>query len=243
MPDPYNPLDWDRYEYVRSNPQKYIDPDGHNPLLVIALCIAVTVWLANPEPVYAPEPGFVSPSDVDPDYGDRAYFDSAPGTGDISDIYAAVTGYTLFTGEEVDAGGRLIAGVASVAPVVTTGGLRQVWKLFDIAKYGDKVAGFVKHHGVLDIWASANIPGYVRRNPNAPTILLTSGQHARTIEIFNQWRLERTGSITGAIDWSKVSPQGVQALANKMFDAAGVPKNAREAYYRAFNRYIYEDLP
>jgi RHS repeat-associated protein len=29
VPDPYNPLDWDRYAYVRSNPLKYVDPSGY----------------------------------------------------------------------------------------------------------------------------------------------------------------------------------------------------------------------
>jgi hypothetical protein len=29
IPDPGNPLDWDRYQYVRSNPVRYTDPSGH----------------------------------------------------------------------------------------------------------------------------------------------------------------------------------------------------------------------
>lgn len=40
-----------------------------------------------------------------------------------------------------------------------------------------------------------------------------------------------------------MSPQEVQALAEQMFEAAGVPTEAREAYYKAFNKYIYEELP
>jgi len=61
--------------------------------------------------------------------------------------------------------------------------------------------------------------------------------------LFNNWRKEVTGSITGAIDWKQVSPQTVQSLANKMFDAAGVPQAARDAYFRAFNQFIYGKLP
>ncbi len=33
MPDPGNPLDWDRYAYTRNNPEKYVDPNGHFPLI------------------------------------------------------------------------------------------------------------------------------------------------------------------------------------------------------------------
>jgi RHS repeat-associated protein len=29
IPDPGNPIDFDRYAYVRNNPLKYVDPDGH----------------------------------------------------------------------------------------------------------------------------------------------------------------------------------------------------------------------
>jgi RHS repeat-associated protein len=29
VPDPYNPLDWDRFSYARNNPVRYTDPTGH----------------------------------------------------------------------------------------------------------------------------------------------------------------------------------------------------------------------
>jgi len=124
--DPYNSLDWDRYSYVRNNPVRYNDPSGHCPVCIaIGLGIALVVWLANPEPVYAPSPGFTPPTDVDPSYGDKAYFDVAPGSGDISDAYAAVTGHTLFTGEEISTQDRVIAGTFTLLPVASSAGFRQ----------------------------------------------------------------------------------------------------------------------
>ena len=128
-------------------------------------------------------------------------------------------------------------------PFVPAGLTRNTHKVFDIVRYGEKVQDLIPHHGVLDIWASANIPGYARRNPNAPIILLTGSQHNKTIEVFNQWRLNKTGSITGRIDWSTISPHELQALAEQMFEAAGVPSEAREAYYKVFDKYLYEELP
>lgn len=245
MPEPGNPQALNRYSYVYNSPTRYTDPSGHCPVicLIIGAGIALAVWLAYPEPVYAPEPGWTPPVGDDRNYGDRAYFDTAPGTGDLSDLHAVVTGRTLFTGEEVDAGDRVLVGAAAALPGGTSGMLKPVRKLFDIVRYGDDAGGFVKHHGVIDIWAAENIAGYVRRNPNAPTILLTKAQHDRTIAVFNQWRLNRTGSITGKIDWSRLSPREVQALAEQMFDAAGVPAEYRQAYYREFYRYLYEELP
>lgn len=50
---------------------------------------------------------------------------------------------------------------------------------------------------------------------------------------------ERTGNKEGGKgDWTSVSPQEAQALAERMFDAANVPLSARNDYYREFNRYI-----
>jgi RHS repeat-associated protein len=31
IPDQYNPADWDRFQYVRSNPLIYTDPSGNKP--------------------------------------------------------------------------------------------------------------------------------------------------------------------------------------------------------------------
>jgi hypothetical protein len=45
--------------------------------------------------------------------------------------------------------------------------------------------------------------------------------------------------VGGKVDWTQVSPQEIQDLAERMFDAANVPQEARDEYYRAFNRYNY----
>ena len=55
IPDPYNLLDWDRYSYVRNNPLKYTDPDGHFPWLLIPILIFI-----------ATIPGDTGPYEVDP---------------------------------------------------------------------------------------------------------------------------------------------------------------------------------
>lgn len=56
MPDPGNPRDWDRYAYARNNPQKYVDPNGHNPLVIIAL-IGAAIFLSQiPSDQYQPDP-------------------------------------------------------------------------------------------------------------------------------------------------------------------------------------------
>lgn len=126
IPNPYNPLDWDRYVYARNSPVRCNDPSGHCPVCIaIGLGVALVVWLANPDPVYAPSPGFTLPTVVDPSYGDKAYFDAAPGSGDLSDIYAAATGHTLFTGEEISGQDRIVAGAFSLLPIASSAGFRQ----------------------------------------------------------------------------------------------------------------------
>ena len=111
---------------------------------------------------------------------------------------------------------------------------------FDIVEYGDKTPGLENHHGVLDVWATHNIDGYKSRASRSTTIALTPEQHAATKSVYRDWLYERTGNkVGGKVDWTSVSPQEVQALAERMFDAANVPLSARNDYYREFNRYIY----
>lgn len=51
---------------------------------------------------------------------------------------------------------------------------------------------------------------------------------------------KKTGKkVGGKVDWTKVTPQEVQSLSEKMMDAASVPEAARRSYYQEFHRYIY----
>jgi hypothetical protein len=111
---------------------------------------------------------------------------------------------------------------------------------FDIVEYRPCNPPFENHHGILDVWASHNIDNYVSRGGTTPSIAFTSTQHKATQEVFRDWLFERTGKkVGGRVDWSKVSPQEIQKLAERMFDAAFVSESARREYYRAFHQYIY----
>ena len=54
-------------------------------------------------------------------------------------------------------------------------------KVHDIVRYGDAAPGFEKHHGVLDVWAQANGPGYASRAADTPAVVLTEAP-ARSYE-------------------------------------------------------------
>uniref|UniRef100_UPI00374F1450 RHS repeat-associated core domain-containing protein n=1 Tax=Clostridium butyricum TaxID=1492 RepID=UPI00374F1450 len=113
-------------------------------------------------------------------------------------------------------------------------------KEYDIVNYSKKTCGIENHHGVLDVWATNNIPGYKSRASKSTTIALSKKQHAKTKEVYRNWLFEKTGKkVGGKIDWKNISPKGIQSLTEKMFDAAKVPHLARKDYYREFNKYIY----
>jgi RHS repeat-associated protein len=47
VPDPYNPVDWDRYGYVRNNPVKYIDANGHFPVIAIIVLAGAFLFFSQ----------------------------------------------------------------------------------------------------------------------------------------------------------------------------------------------------
>jgi RHS repeat-associated protein len=47
IPEPYNSLAYDRYQFVYSNPIKYIDPDGHCPWCVVATVIIIATLMQS----------------------------------------------------------------------------------------------------------------------------------------------------------------------------------------------------
>jgi hypothetical protein len=111
---------------------------------------------------------------------------------------------------------------------------------YDIVPYNKKLSagsGLEKHHGVMDVWAKNNMPGYT--SGRAPAIVLTAAEHNATRRAFNEWRRATTGSITGYVDWANMSPRQAQEIADLMFDAANIPNDARRVYYSAFYNFLY----
>lgn len=106
-------------------------------------------------------------------------------------------------------------------------------------KPSNKEFGLENHHGVMDVWAKNNIPGYKSYDKNSTAIALTTANHNATRSEFIKWRIEKTGSPAGKIDWTKVSPRESQELTERLFDSAKVPEAARREYYKEFHKYIY----
>jgi RHS repeat-associated protein len=84
-----------------------------------------------------------------------------------------------------EAASTLLPELKSLTILKAAGGLvpkLTVAQEFDIVTYGTSTPGFVKHHGLMDVWAAANIAGYESRGRANPTIVLTREQHALQIK-------------------------------------------------------------
>ena len=110
----------------------------------------------------------------------------------------------------------------------------------DVVTYRPTIPGFENHHGVLDVWATHNVPGYVSRAPGGVTVALTLEEHEATKVAYRQWLEMLTGRpVGGRVDWTKLGPREAKDVAERMFDAANVSEEMRQNFYSAFTRYIY----
>ena len=111
---------------------------------------------------------------------------------------------------------------------------------YDVVLYKDKAPGFENHHGVLDKWASKNVPGYVSRAADSTTIRLSVPHHRATLSIYRDWLKERTGQgVGGFVDWTTVTPREILELSERQLNIANVPSSARLEYYGQLTSYIY----
>jgi len=111
-------------------------------------------------------------------------------------------------------------------------------KEFDTVPYRPTNSPYVNHHGINDVWAKNNIPGYVSRAAHNPTMALGSDAHKAAHRAGNAYLKEVFGAVRGQA--KNLSPRQMQHMAERQFDAAKVPAEARQEFYREFNRYIYE---
>ena len=182
-----------------------------------------------------------SPDEIE--YGAGRYDEGVKrGYRDLSDITETGTGAALVIAETETGARGVGTAVKGVERLVEAGSAaKREYRALDVVPYRTKVSGLEKHHGVLDVWSKENVPGYVSRSAESPSILLTKEQHAASKAVYRDWLEARTGKrVGGSVDWTKVSPQEARDLSEKMFDAAGVPEEARREYYRGFNQHIYE---
>lgn len=266
-PDPFitqpgNTQNFNRYAYVHNNPITFIDPSGFSTTSID--CVLENFSLLNyggPRTADNTEiltegaapsspclwiPPIIRPPSVGG--GGEPQPSTVDGTQILNTITAPWGGWSDFKDSvrctwECDwpGDGSLEANLAAV-PFIPAVGVEAATarlgsKLYDIIPYWrTAAAGFQKHHGVLDAWARANILGY--KSGAAPAVVLSIEQHNATRAIFNTWRAEQGWART-PIDWSRVSPQQIQALTYRMFEAAGVPKDVVSNYFRAFDEFLY----
>ncbi|MFS8070863.1 MAG: sugar-binding protein, partial [Byssovorax sp.] len=112
---------------------------------------------------------------------------------------------------------------------------------YDVVPSKDTAPGFHNHHGVLDIWAYHNVPGYnVRRPANSTSVRLSVPHHQATNAVLNAWMKEQAGhKLAGALDWTTFTPREILEISERMFDVAEVPTSVRLEYYNQFTSYIY----
>jgi len=110
---------------------------------------------------------------------------------------------------------------------------------FDIVPYRPASPSFINHHGILDAWAKAHIPGYVSRAAHNPTIAVDPALHLETVRVTNTWMATLPKMAgTRRVDWAAVSPDQVIEFSERLFDTLHVPAAKRLEYYEVFLDYI-----
>jgi len=253
VPNPANPQDLNRYSYVRNNPLRYIDSTGHAAISPEGIT-SVGTLMNRAEQGYFDNvtldgvDALVVADNIIVDYiATLPSYDPATDTSlrDDQRVRALPLSWQakINRGESVALGDAFVTGVGAAGVVFLDGDDSGASKpgggfqAYDLVPYRTKVGGgFEKHHGVLNEWAEANIASYSKGS--APAMVLPAQQHNASRVAFNTWRREVTGSITGRIDWKSMSRGDAMRLSERMFDAAGVPQNARREYYAAFDDYL-----
>jgi len=112
-------------------------------------------------------------------------------------------------------------------------------KKFEIRKYKDmprpRPAGTEAHHGMLNKWMEKHSPKY--QPGEAPSVLMEDEAHHLTRGVFNKWKALMTERMGGAFDWSRVSEAEIKNLSEQMFEAAGVPMEVRQEFWKQFDQY------
>ena len=239
-PDPQNPQSYNRYSYTRNNPVNFTDPTGHRECEIICdgesqnwRTYQDSAWLegwdvkqqaanaATAETVLVDVPQAIVGAFWEPADWVLALRDGFQ----WNDSFGMLPFVPATVGRYADEG---VSALRAARP-----------KAFDIVPYRptNSAHDLVNHHGILDVWASANIPGYLSRKGDAPTIALTVEQHKATISEY--WNWIRENAFGRGPNWAEVLPQQIQELSLRMFDAAGVPPSVQDTYFRVFNQYIY----
>jgi YD repeat-containing protein len=110
---------------------------------------------------------------------------------------------------------------------------------FDTVPYRPAIAGFENHHGVMDKWASVNVPRYTSRAGHNPTMALTPLNHDGTKAVYREWLNTNYGRPVGVSpDWAAMTEKEAIQMSESMFDRANVPISARRTYYKAYRTYV-----
>jgi Flp pilus assembly pilin Flp len=103
---------------------------------------------------------------------------------------------------------------------------------------GAQTWDYESHHGMLSAWMEAHYKDY---NPNlAPSILLPTPEHRKTVDETNPWMKEMkdAGHVkNGKLDWSQISEEEMREFAEYLLELTNAPQSARDEYWRLFDYY------